>query len=151
MSCLIWLPEGAQATSSGTLSLSEDQAQPASPHQITEGLEQWNRMKKCYKVMYREGFFTSLGLLQCFLSLYMWKKKHFPFSIHHRNLSQQQAGSGCVSPASRRHGRGWKPGQAWQHPRDESWAATWREAQEISWLALLNKSITFCSEGKRGK
>lgn len=72
------------ATGSSTRSLSEEQAGPASPQRTTESLEQWNRMKRCYKVMCQEGFFTSLGLLQCFLSLYMWGKKNIslsPFTI----------------------------------------------------------------------
>lgn len=46
-------------------------------------------MKKCWKVMCRESFFTSLGLLQRFLALYTWEENHFPFAIHHQDLSQR--------------------------------------------------------------
>lgn len=68
---------------------------PHRQHQPERDWEARNRMKKCYKVMCRESFLTSRGLLQRFLSLYTWEEKkkkrkppHFPFSIHHRDPSQ---------------------------------------------------------------
>lgn len=65
--------------------------------------------------MCRESFFTSLGLLQCFLSLYTWEKKHFPFSIDHQDLPQCWA-SGCLALAGRRHCGGRTSGSAPLHP-----------------------------------